>query len=144
MLDKLPQTPDSRSGRAEYRLADASPQQACRARAYGRDLAVFHSFMKKTVPDMIILGPGSAGEGGKANLLLGKGVLKSADLLKAAGPVFDIFSYHFYGAASKRCQSMGANAMTSEDAALSEEWLSRTTRWRHSTGICATSFALDY
>jgi heparanase len=96
------------------------------SRAYGRDLAVFHSFMKKTVPDMIILGPGSVGEGGKANLLLGEGVLKSADLLKAAGPVFDVFSYHFYGAASKRCQSMGANAMTSEDAALSEEWLSRT------------------
>ena len=56
--------------------------------------------MKKTIPDVIILGPGSVGEGGKAKLLLGEGVLKSADLLNAAGPVFDGFSYHFYGAAS--------------------------------------------
>ena len=32
----------------------------------------------------------------------------------------------FTGQLPKRSQNMGANAMTSEDAALSEEWLSRT------------------
>ena len=53
-------------------------------------------------------------------------MLRSEDLLKAAGPVFDAFSYHFYGAVSNRCASLGANDLTTEDADLSDEWLSRT------------------
>ncbi len=91
---------------------------------YGRDLAVFRPFIKKTVPHMLILGPGSVGEGG-VFVMPGGSSLKTEDLLKAAGPVFDVFSYHFYGAASNRCASMGPAAMTTATAALSEEWLSR-------------------
>lgn len=92
---------------------------------YGRDLAVFVPFIKKAAPDMIILSPGSVGEGGVL-VMPASGFLKSEDLLKAAGPVFDVFSYHFYGAASDRCRSiMGAAAMTTAAAALSPEWLSR-------------------
>ena len=46
-------------------------------------------------------------------------------------PVFDVFSYHFYGAVSQRCASlMGPGFGTTPDAALSEEWLSRTERAR--------------
>lgn len=67
------------------------------AAAYGRDLAVFRPYIKKAAPSLVIL-----------------------------GPVFDAFSYHFYGAVSKRCASMGDAAQTTEDAALSDEWLSRT------------------
>lgn len=92
---------------------------------YGRDLAVFVPFIKKTAPSMIILGPGSVGEGGVFTMPTGSGFIKSEDLLKAAGPVFDAFSYHFYGAASNRCASMGAGAMTTAAAALSNEWFSR-------------------
>lgn len=92
---------------------------------YGRDLAVFVPFVKKAAPDMLILGPGSVGEGGTFALPLGTSFLKSEDLLKAAGPVFDVFSYHFYGAASNRCASMGEGAMTTAAAALSNEWFSR-------------------
>ena len=33
------------------------------AAAYARDIAVFVPFIRKTAPDMVILGPGSAGEG---------------------------------------------------------------------------------
>ena len=95
------------------------------AAAYGRDIAVFHRFIKQAAPDMIFLGPGSVGEGSSLPVSLGGGMLKSEDLLAATGPVFDIFSYHFYGAASKRCAGMGAAAQTTADAALSEEWLSR-------------------
>ena len=95
------------------------------AAAYGRDLAVFRPFIKKSAPDMVILGPGSVGEGGALGLPPGRS-LKSEDLLKATGPIFDAFSFHFYGAVSKRCASMGAQATTTEDAALSDEWLSRT------------------
>ena len=48
-------------------------------------------------------------------------ILKTEDLMTAAGPVFDAFSYHSYGAASQRCASMGQGALTSADAALSPE-----------------------
>ena len=97
------------------------------AAAYARDLAVFRPFIKQAAPDMVMLGPGSTGEGGPF-LLPGVGLLKSEDLLKATGPVFDVFSYHFYGAVSKRCAGMFPAAGTTAAAALSEEWLSRTDR----------------
>jgi hypothetical protein len=46
--------------------------------------------------------------------------------MKATGPVFDAFSYHFYGAASSRCAAYGGDANTTFDAALSERWLGKT------------------
>ncbi len=98
---------------------------------YARDFAVFRKFAKKAAPDMQIVGPGSVGEGVLMPLMggggLAAGLVKTADLLSATPrPHFDIFSYHFYGAASLRCASMGAGAQTTPAAALSEEWLSRT------------------
>ena len=94
------------------------------AASYGRDVAVFRSFLRKTAPDTLFLGPGSVGEGPFAIPMDG-GVLKSEDLLHAAGPVFDVFSYHLYAAASQRCASMGASSQTTAAAALSQDWLSR-------------------
>ena len=94
------------------------------AARYGRDVAVFHTFLRKTAPDTLFLGPGSVGEGPFA-MPMGGGVLKSEDLLHAAGPVFDVFSYHLYAAASQRCAIMGASSQTTAAAALSQDWLSR-------------------
>jgi hypothetical protein len=95
------------------------------AASYGRDIAVFRRFLRKTAPDTIFLGPGSVGEGPFA-MPMGSGVLKSEDLLPAAGPVFDVFSYHLYAAASKRCaSSQGVSSQTTAAAALSDDWLSR-------------------
>jgi hypothetical protein len=97
------------------------------AAAYARDIKVFEPFIRQAAPGMIFLGPGGVGEGGT---LIPAGMnismLASADLLKATGPVFDEFSYHFYGAVSKRCGTMGSTSQTTADAALSSEWLSRT------------------
>ena len=45
--------------------------------------------------------------------------------MKATGPVFDVFSYHLYAAASKRCASIGEKMQTTAEAALTPEWLSR-------------------
>jgi heparanase len=90
---------------------------------YGRDLAVFGPWLKKNSPGTIFLGPGSVGEGPFA-IAMG-GMLHSEDLLRATGPVFDIFSYHLYAAASQRCAIMGEKVQTAVAAALSEEWLSR-------------------
>ena len=94
------------------------------AASFGRDVAVFRTFLQKTTPDTLFLGPGSVGEGPFA-MPMGGGVLKSEDLLHAAGPVFDVFSYHLYAAASERCASMGASSQTTVAAALSQDWLSR-------------------
>jgi len=95
------------------------------AAAYGRDIAVFHAFIKQAAPDMFFLGPGSVGEGGSFPITLGSGTLNSEDLLQDTGPVFDVFSYHLYAAVSERCASMGAALQTTPQAALSQEWLSR-------------------
>jgi hypothetical protein len=81
------------------------------AAAYGRDFKIFHSFVKNTFPEMIVLGPGTVGESDSVS-----------DLLVASGPDgVDVFSYHHYGTQSERCSGTSAP----EDA-LSEEWLSRT------------------
>jgi len=93
------------------------------AAAYGRDIAVFRPFIKKTAPEMLFLGPGSVAEGPFA-MAMGS-VLKTEDLLKETGPVFDVFSYHLYAAASKRCASMVSGLQTTAESALSQEWLSR-------------------
>jgi heparanase 1 len=99
--------------------------------AYARDFAVFQQFVRDATPEIRIAGPASVGE---AELLpaMQQGsmsVLKTEDLLAAhPRPAFDIFSYHFYGASSTRCASMGAGTQTTPEAALSEEWLSRADR----------------
>jgi len=94
------------------------------AAAYARDVTVFRQFIRQAAPDMLFLGPGSVGEGPFA-MGMGSGMLKSEDLLRATGPVFDIFSYHLYAGASKRCASLGASSQTVESEALSQDWLSR-------------------
>jgi hypothetical protein len=94
------------------------------AASYGRDVAVFRTFLRKTAPDALFLGPGSVGEGPFA-MPMGNGVLNSEDLLRATGSVFDVCSYHLYAAASQRCASMGASSQTTVTAALSQDWLSR-------------------
>src|ERR1700686_5656575 len=94
------------------------------AASYGRDVAVFRTFLRKTAPDTLFLGPGSVGEGPFAIPMAG-GVLKYEDLLHAAGPAFDVFSSHLYAAISQRCASMGASSQTTAAAALSQDWLSR-------------------
>jgi heparanase len=76
---------------------------------------------------MRILGPGSVGEtvGSWGLAYGGLPTLNTADLLAAMGSGIDAFSYHHYGASSKRCASAGMPGTTVE-AALSEEWLART------------------
>jgi heparanase 1 len=82
------------------------------ATGYGRDFRLFHSFMKQTTPETIILGPGTVGEPAIAS-----------DLLAASKPAVDVVSYHYYGTLSERCSGKSA-----PEAALSEDWLSRTDR----------------
>ena len=80
------------------------------AAAYGRDFKIFRSFVKQTASEMMVLGPGAAGEAPLAS-----------DLLAASGPGVDVFSYHHYGTLSERC--IGTST---PEAALSEAWLAQT------------------
>ncbi len=92
---------------------------------FGRDARIFGKFLHKESPHIIFLGPGSVGEGIS---LMPAGAhmpqitfLHSQDLLRASGGIFEAFSYHFYGAVSRRC---GGSESISQ--ALSTEWLDRT------------------
>jgi heparanase len=101
------------------------------ATAYGRDFKIFHAFAKQAAPDMLIIGPGSVGEStGDWAVAAGYGsdvLLKARDLMAAVQPAHvDGFSYHHYGAVSRRCISTGPRTQTTPEAALTEEWLGRT------------------
>jgi heparanase 1 len=98
---------------------------------HARDFAAFRAFASRAAPDIRLVGPASVGEDGLLSAMSGKrpAILKTEDLLSAnPRPAFDVFSYHFYGAASIRCVAMGAGAQTTAEAALSEDWLSRADR----------------
>jgi heparanase len=97
------------------------------ASTYARDEAAFKAFVQTSAPEMLIVGPGSAGEGGVTIIPSTMPMLHSTDLLGAdPKPKFDVFSYHYYGAISERCEAMGRGLGTTAHAALSEKWLSQT------------------
>jgi len=105
-----------------YAVMGGAPE-GYNAADYGRDIAVFRPWLKQNSPGTLFLGPGTVGEGPFPIAMAG--MLHTEDLLRRTGPVFDVFSYHLYAAASKRCASMGEKAQTTAAAALSEQWLSR-------------------
>jgi heparanase 1 len=93
---------------------------------YGRDFKNFEGYLRSQSPDTLIFGPGSVGElRGFAKL---PGALKSEDMLRTSGGRLDGVSYHFYGAFSQRCQSMGAQFLVAPTAALSQAWLAASLR----------------
>ncbi len=96
------------------------------AAAYGRDFKVFLSFARESAPDMLILGPGSIGEA--AAMGSGFSMLRTEDMLAAAGRGADAFSYHYYGAVSKRCSFSGAAASSPRLCVASLEEGAKTRR----------------
>jgi len=94
------------------------------AQAFARDFVVFQAWAKANAPEMRIMGPGGVGEGTPLAPPF-MHLLTSESILEATGPVFDIFSYHSYGAASSRCAMLGSAVGTTKEAALSVDWLSR-------------------
>ena len=74
------------------------------AAAFARDIAIFPPEGGGAADADV--GPGSAGEGVEL-IPASMGMVKTEALLAAPPqPQFDVFSYHFYGAVSKRCASM--------------------------------------
>lgn len=77
------------------------------ATAYGRDFKLFETFLKRTSPETVILGPGTISQSPLAS-----------DLFAAVAPDIGGVSYHYYGALSQRC-----SGDRSPGTALSEDWL---------------------
>ncbi|HYK44217.1 MAG TPA: hypothetical protein VEV83_03555 [Parafilimonas sp.] len=95
---------------------------------FAKDVAVFKTWAKKEVPDMLLIGPGSTAEGipGQSFETLMKHFLSTDSLMSAEPkPLFDIFSYHYYGAVSMRVMRSGPFSIKPENA-LNAEWLQRT------------------
>jgi hypothetical protein len=96
------------------------------AAAFARDAAVFNQFLRREAPEIKSVGPVSTGEAGfqlfpKTPAAIGTEALLSAE----PQAKFDIYAYHFYGAASQRCALLGKDVTISPDQALSEAWLAR-------------------
>jgi Glycosyl hydrolase family 79, N-terminal domain len=81
------------------------------AAAYARDFRTFRSYVKQNYPELLVLGPGTAGKTTLASELLAASAVGSVDAV----------SYHYYGTLSERCSGSSA-----PEQALSEEWLSGT------------------
>lgn len=98
------------------------------ARDFAKDESVFKTWAREEVPDMLTVGPGSIGEGLPGVSFAGMGMpFLSTDSMMSAEPrpEFDIFSYHYYGAASMRMMKSGPFSIKPENA-LSAAWLRRT------------------
>jgi len=98
------------------------------AAAFARDIKVFNGFLRQESPNTIFLGPGGVGGVGEG---MGPGrarpnLISTEDIMKATGPVFDVFSYHFYGTVSSRCTANRPRAGTTAEDGLTAEWLNRT------------------
>jgi hypothetical protein len=100
------------------------------AAQYGRDYHVFYAFIRQNAPKMLIAGPSSTAESASDSASLARmpGFLRTPALLEAMKPdPVDVFSYHSYSGVSQRCARAGLQAPhSSEETALSEEWLART------------------
>lgn len=89
---------------------------------FGRDAKLFGAFLRKESPNTIYLGPSGTGEGiSLAPTGMRMQLIPTEEMMRASGPIFAAFSYHFYGTVSHRC----GGKMTA-DQALSPEWLERT------------------
>lgn len=96
--------------------ATNGPPPGYDAEAYGRDFNIFRDWIRRSTPETLIVGPGSAGGSASSS-----GGIRTRDLLVATGPGLDRVSYHHYNTLSARC---GVHADPAQ--ALSEDWLSRT------------------
>lgn len=99
---------------------------------FARDQDVLRNVVKSESPETKIVGPGSTGEAGFKLFSIPPKEISTAVLLSGdPQPKFDVFSYHFYGAVSQRCKSLGervgsnTEVTTSAAEGLSEAWLAR-------------------
>lgn len=86
------------------------------AEDFARDLTEFKKLRAEEMPQMLLLGPSSVGEGAGKAVMPFPIAPASEAMLTATGPAFDAFAYHFYPALSQRCAFAQAGLTRSEDA----------------------------
>ncbi len=109
-------------------MAGGEMNKKYNANDFAKDIAAFNAWSKVAVPNMLVLGPGSVLEGLPDVSLAGMGMTYlSTDAMMSAepNPHFDVFSYHFYGAASMRMMRNGPFSIKADNA-LDSSWLRRT------------------
>jgi hypothetical protein len=100
------------------------------APAYARDWDRFAAAFRVAAPGALLLGPGSAGEGGTLEALAAAAkvrLMPSAAMLASATVKPDVVSYHHYAAMSERC-GRGTPLSTSLDQAITPGLFDRALR----------------
>lgn len=89
--------------------------------AYGRDVKVFHAWLRHASPETLFVGPGGEGEGMNWNQPATMQRIPSEALLRVTASEYDVYSYHFYSAISSRCSAMIGGGIAQSEA-LSPQW----------------------
>jgi hypothetical protein len=87
------------------------------AETFAADFAALEQVVADELPDLKLVGPGSADD---VTPLVLEPPIRSSDMLELVSPAFDAFSFHFYPKVSERCGSTEGS-----DVALSDDYLSR-------------------
>jgi heparanase len=95
------------------------------AENYARDFAALAAFRDIAAPELKLAGPGTAMLGLPVPIPALESVTAEQYMSAEPRPVFDIVSYHFYGALAERCAPPDSPAGVSAEDALTEEWLAR-------------------
>jgi len=85
---------------------------------YARDAKLFRAWLKQASPGTLFVGPGGEGEGMGWHQPEAMHRIPSEELLKASGPIYDVYSFHFYSAISERCSKMLGGGVTASEALL--------------------------
>jgi hypothetical protein len=105
--------------------AAAGAPEGYDAVAYARDFRAFRALIAEVSPRTLIAGPSALGDRPDAPPEA-EPALSSRKLLEADPSGLDVFSYHHYGAASRRCAGDAWWPQTRAQDALGEDWLGRT------------------
>ena len=92
------------------------------AAAYAQDIDAFRAWLRQSAPHTVFAGPGGEGEGMGWKQHASMQRIPSEKLLQETGPVFDVYSYHFYNAISSRCSGLIGGG-TSPDEAFTPNFL---------------------
>lgn len=115
----------------ETNVPTAAPEMPAEYSAddYAAEFTLFRDWAKKALPEMKILGTGGVGEGGLLTDIPVPALnfIPTEELAKRLPDTVDVFSYHYYGTVSQRCEAMGIGT-AKKDEALSARWLDLTLR----------------
>ena len=109
----------------EPTFPSASGSKGYDAKRFASDVKTWKAMMQRASPGTKLLGPGGVGEGTSLAKLAGVSLLPTQSLLEQTGDAWDVFSYHAYPTASRRCTA-GTPLQANATEGMTEEYLKRT------------------